>query len=175
MTYPLAVSEQRAAVDRVIERVLEGAPLREAISAAGVNVTTFNKWLQADKESATNYVRATEIRADLLADEALHLADGDGDPSKVRNQLQVRQWLASKLNSKRYGDRIDLNVTQTIDISSTLAEARSRLIPVRDQSNVIDMQPVDYIDVQPGATPDKQSVKRAIDPPIEGQAPDIFS
>ena len=49
-----------------------------------------------------------EIRADILADEALHIADNENDASKARNQIQVRQWLASKLYAKRYGDRIAL-------------------------------------------------------------------
>ena len=175
MTTTLALTNQRDAVDRVIAMVLDGAPLRVAIGEAGVSVTTFNKWLQSDKEAATNYARATELRADLLADEALHLADGDGDPAKVRNQMTIRQWLAGKLNGKRYGDRIDLNVTQTIDIGSTLAEARARLRPVSDQSNVIDAQVIDSIDVSPMRALDKQSISRAVDVPTGNDVPDIFS
>ena len=175
MSTPLTASNQRDAVDRVIARVLDGAPLRVAIGEAGVSVTTFNKWLQSDKVAATNYARATELRADLLADEALHLADGDGDPAKVRNQLAVRQWLAAKLNSKRYGDRIDLNVTQTIDVGITLAEARARLRPVSDQTNVIDAHVIDSIEVSPVRSLDKQSISRVVDVPTGDDVLDIFN
>jgi hypothetical protein len=175
MTNQLAIARNRAAVDHVIERVLEGQPLRLAIAEAGVGVTTFNKWLQSDKDAATSYARATELRADLLADEALHLADGAGDPAKVRNQMTIRQWLAGKLNGKRYGDRIDLNVTQTLDISGTLSEARARMLSARYQPDVIDAQPVDSIDVVPLRAIDKQSVDRVIDQPVDGAEPDIFS
>jgi hypothetical protein len=87
---------------------------------------------------AVSYARATEIRADLMADEVITIADCEvTDPQRARNQMQARQWLASKQHSRRYGDRIDLNVSQTLDVSVTLAEARARLLrPVSDQLTI---------------------------------------
>ena len=174
MANELSLIDRRAAIESVIEQVLDGKPLREAIAYAGIGITTFNKWLQSDKEAATSYVRATELRADLLADEALHLADGDGDPAKVRNQMTIRQWLAGKLNGKKYGERIDLNVTQTLDISATLIEARARLVlPPRDQQTIEDAQVVDSITHSHPRALDNQSI--ADDVPRDGVQPDIFS
>ena len=151
----------------VISRVLNGSPLREAVKQAGLTPDAFHYRLSSDRTAALAYARAVEIKADLLADEVVHLADGDGDPAKVRNQMTARQWLASKLHAKRYGDRVDLNVTQTIDIGSTLAEARARLLPARYLDNPTDVQTIDsarVIDIRPS---DYQSVNNA--------EPDIFS
>lgn len=158
------------AVRLVIQKILDGMPLREAVKVAGLTPDAFQWRLQGDKQAALAYARAVEIKADLLADEVVHLADGDGDPAKVRNQMQARQWLASKLYAKRYGDRIDLNVTQTLDIGSTLAEARARLLPARDLADIVDAQ---VIDASVENTP-KLSDNKSL-PPGPDVVPDIFS
>lgn len=157
-------------VYEVIDRVLEGMALRDAVQSTGLTVQTFAYRLQSDKAAAVAYARAAEIRADLLADEVIHIADGDADPAKARNQIQARQWLAGKLHQKKYGDRIDLNVTQTLDIGSTLAEARARLLPVCDQYNVIDAQVIDSQGQNQAKPRDNESLIPQID-----ATPDIFS
>ena len=169
MTALIAQKVSDPQVGKVIELVLDGLPLREAVKQSGLTPNAFAYRLQQDKAAAIAYSRAVEIKADLLADEVVHLADGDGDPAKVRNQMNARQWLASKLYAKRYGDRIDLNVTQTIDIGATLAEARARLLPGRDLGDVIDVQPIDSSGQKALGASDIQSQGPAPD-----AVPDIF-
>jgi hypothetical protein len=140
MTNAIAPKTTDQRVSNVIAHVLDGDPLKAALKKTGISQTYFHELLTKDRAAALAYARAVELRADNLADEALHIADTESDAAKARNQIQVRQWLASKLYAKRYGDRIDLNVTQTIDIGSTLAEARARLLPMRDQQTIIDVE-----------------------------------
>lgn len=119
---------------QAIEAVANGDTLKSALANARLTAATLNQLLSGDRELALAYARAQEIRADLLADQIIDIADDDErDPHRARNQIQARQWIASKHNSKRYGDRIDLNVTQTIDVSATLSEARSRLITIEHE------------------------------------------
>ena len=174
MNFPAATSDKRERVFGIIDAILDGSSLRKATKAAGIDVRVFADWLQSDKEAARRYAQAQELRGDVLADEIIEIADTEPDAAKARNQITARQWLAGKLN-KRYGDRIDLNVTQTIDIGSTLAEARARLLPMRDQSNVIDMQPVDAPSAIDASARDKESRTREIDKPTGDEVPDIFS
>lgn len=158
-------------VQEIIERILNGSSLKEAAAACGIDVFKFNRILQGDRAAALAYARAVEIRADLLADEALHIADNENDAAKARNQIGVRQWLASKLYAKRYGDRIDLNVTQTLDVSATLAEARARLVlPVRDQQTIEDVEARVITGVAGHGPSDNESMT----PPVNA-VPDIFS
>lgn len=160
------------AVARIIENVLDGMTLRDAAKREGLSLPAFGARLQQDKAAATAYARAAEIRADVLADEALHIADTEADASKARNQIQVRQWLASKLYARRYGDRIDLNVTQTVDISATLREARARLArPIRDL-DVIDGEASAAI---AGPNAPEPSDKQSLAAPPSDAEPDIFS
>lgn len=164
---PVAADPQ---VAQVIARVLDGMQLRDAVREAGLSMQLFHYRLGRDKAAAIAYGRAQEFRADLLADELIAIADSDTDPAKVRNQLTARQWLASKLNARRYGDRIDLNVTQSVDVSATLAEARARLLPVRDLADVIDVDPV--VDARAIAAGPSDSQSPSATDAVE---PDIFS
>lgn len=120
---------------QAIEAVANGDTLKSALANVSLTASALNHLMSGDRELALAYVRAQEIRADLLADEILTIADNEAkDPHHARNQINARQWIASKHHTRRYGDRIDLNVTQTIDIGSTLAEARARIVrPVSDQ------------------------------------------
>ena len=129
------IQDKRQAAEAVIDTLANGASLRAALADAGLTANEFNRVLQDARDLAIAYARATEIRADLMADEVVSIADCEvTDPQRARNQMQARQWLASKQHSRRYGDRIDLNVSQTLDVSVTLAEARARLLrPVSDQ------------------------------------------
>lgn len=166
-----ALTNNQPVIDRIINLILDGKPLKDAVKMCGLDVFRFNRMLQQDKAAALAYARAVEIRADILADEALHIADTENDAAKARNQIGVRQWLASKLYAKRYGDRIDLNVTQTLDIGSTLAEARARLLPRRDMLDVSDAQVIDNPVNIPGKLTDKQSLNAQ----LKDSEPDIFS
>ena len=121
---------------------------------------------RSNKEAAVAYARALELKADLIADDAIEIADSDVDPSKARNQIDIRKWTASKLYASKYGERIDLNVTQTLDIGATLAEARARLRPMRDQPNMIEAQALDITDAIDSRSTDKQSVDNTLQPDI---------
>lgn len=67
-------------------------------------------WLQRYEEFMEQYARAREIQAEILAEDIISLADSaveDGAAvAKARLQVDARKWYASKMAPKRYGDRI---------------------------------------------------------------------
>lgn len=163
-------------VERIILAILDGVSMKSAIAAEHMNMVQFHEVVSADRALASRYAHAMEFRGDVLAHEIIEIADSDADPAKARNQITARQWLASKLNRK-YGERVELNVSQTIDIGSTLAEARARMLrPMRDQLPAIDVQTIDLQGENTLGLIDKQS-KRPIyqDIPAPDAEPDIFS
>jgi len=92
---------------------------------------TVVQWLERNGEFQKAYAQAKLRQADLIFDECLEIADdssgdrkevvrGDGSVVEVmdsefvaRSKLRcdVRFKMASKLNPRKYGDRIDLNAT----------------------------------------------------------------
>lgn len=174
-----AMSQEIAVFDpvvaKVIDLILSGKSLKQTLSEVGLKPYAFNKRLQSDKAAAAEYARALEIKADLLADEVITIADTAEDSQKARNQIDVRKWVASKLYAQRYGERIDLNVTQTIDVGATLAEARARLRPVSDLTKTIDAQAIDMTSANASSPIDNKSAGLLSIANIDNtKAPDIF-
>ena len=73
--------------------------------------STVRLWQAADAEFSAQYARAREARAEVLADEIVDIADKAEDAQIARLQVDARKWAASKLDPKRYGDRLDIDAT----------------------------------------------------------------
>lgn len=86
------------------------------------------RWLLEDSELCQQYARGKELQADFMsaqirqiADESMvgekHTIKADGSVETVRGdmversklRIDARKWLASKLNPKKYGDKIDIS------------------------------------------------------------------
>lgn len=95
--------------------------------------STIMRWIEKDEVLCKRYARAKEAQADFMADEMLDICDDarndymerigkDGEetgfkvPDKEliqRSKLRIdtRKWLASKLKPKKYGDKIQTELT----------------------------------------------------------------
>lgn len=56
----------------------------------------------------------------MASDETRH-------PGITRNMLETAKWTAAKRNPKTYGEKLDLQVTQSLDISDVLEAAAKRI------------------------------------------------
>ena len=103
-------------------------------------VASIMGWLKKYPEFLEEYERAREKRADLMARECLEIADSStNDTSTVtsksgedyevanhewinRSRLRVdtRKWLLSKMSPKRYGDKIQAEISGDMTINVTL-------------------------------------------------------
>jgi hypothetical protein len=68
---------------------------------------TVARWLAADQAFRQSYERAREAQADYLADDILDVSnDGSLSPEDRRIRIDARKWYAGKLRPKKYGDRL---------------------------------------------------------------------
>ena len=58
---------------------------------------------------ASQYARATGLRTDVIFDEIEDIADGDGDVARDRLRIDARKWSLSKMQPKKYGDRLEID------------------------------------------------------------------
>lgn len=121
--------EELASVRATIcERLANGDSLRDIVDAEGMpSKSTVMRWLADDETFRDQYAQARELQADALFDDILTIADDgrndwmvkkNADGQNIgwtengealrRSQLRVdaRKWMASKLQPKKYGDRI---------------------------------------------------------------------
>jgi hypothetical protein len=85
------------------------------------STATFYQWLEADEIKAKRYARACEIRADVIFEDIIDIADHtaeDHTPFTGANVVQrdklkidARKWIVAKLHPKKYADRSISDVT----------------------------------------------------------------
>lgn len=128
------------AAERALALVADGMSLTRALDVVGLTWGKFSRQCDVDDQLASSYARATRLRADRHAEEVVDIADTEVNPQVARNRMDARRWFASKMNPSKFSDRIDINVTQTVDLNAAMAAADARLRPVSDQhSDVTDL------------------------------------
>lgn len=125
-------------IDHLLVQIESGKSMREVCRMDGMpDHGTFIRWMRDDGALATKYARARTAQADVLFDrmEAVEeaVSAGEMDSHAARVVLDSMRWRASKLAPKVYGDRLDVQVSDTrISISGALQAAQARLVDVID-------------------------------------------
>lgn len=119
---------KRERAEAVIQDMHE-MTLTKALKKHGVGTRNFFGLLKQVPSLEEAYALAQEARAEILADEIVDIADDSTayDAQKARNQIDVRKWAASKMRPQKYGERIDVNLNQTVDIRGALEESKARV------------------------------------------------
>lgn len=121
-------------ISAVIEEVFEGQLLSAVLTRYGIPRSKFYKAITDYPSLNSYYLLSQQSRGELYVDEIVNIADTEIDPQRARVQIDARKWYASKVIPKKYGDRLDLNVSGSIDIASALAAAKARALPARYRS-----------------------------------------
>lgn len=114
----------------VIADMISGKSLRSILADETMpSYATFYDWMSEDEVRLKQYARAASIRADIIFDEIKDISDSTDDDEitlddgKVvtnhhvinRDRLRVdsRKWMLSKMNPKKYGDKIEVDNKST--------------------------------------------------------------
>jgi hypothetical protein len=135
----------QAIADLICKRIAEGESLRGILrkSPELPHMSTIMKWLADFKPFAEQYARARELQADALVEESLEIADDgtndwmeklDKDGENIgwqvngealqRSKLRVeqRRWWAGKLKPKVYSDKLNVEHSGSLDITTMSRE-----------------------------------------------------
>lgn len=158
-------------IDAVLDDMHSGIPVYRSLKERNIAPRKFFDTLQQSPELLATFALAQESCAESLAGEIIDISDNESDPQRARNRIDARKWYASKLRPSKFGDRIDLNVTQIVDIGAALAEAKARIeLPMRyldkdDRKQVIEITDAKVLEPS-GSKPDtseKSPSKKASD------------
>jgi len=146
---------------------LEGKPLKEIAAAVGLTVRTLFRIAESDITFRNALAQARDSGIDVLVDEMLTIARDENIPvDRARVLCDVIRWIAARRAQRRYGDRLDMNINQSIDLAGTLIEARRRSEqPVCNQLDPAQSQVIDATYEYVRGDTDKESAPE----------PDIFS
>jgi hypothetical protein len=118
--------EKESILNSIFDLIENGKSLRSALIEVKISSSTFFIWIDNDLEKSKQYARATELRSEILFDEILEIAYNteEGITTKEtdkgvevstgdmlghrRLKIDAIKWSLSKMNPKKYGDKIDL-------------------------------------------------------------------
>ena len=109
----------------ICDRIIEGESVKTILKDNDMpSSQTFWKWLNEDEEKSNQYARAKDIYADKVFEDIVLIADGTDDDVLIdedgiqqtnhniiqrdRLRIDARKWHLSKLNPKKYGDKLDM-------------------------------------------------------------------
>lgn len=113
-------------IDLAIELASRGEALKVIIKEMCITEIQFWKYRQENIDFEALFASARQEGLEHIADSLLTLADTEVDVARARLKSDNFKWLLSKRKPGTYGDKLDLNVHQTIDIRGALLDARAR-------------------------------------------------
>ena len=94
----------------------------KAVEQSKISLVTFYDWLSKNESFKAPYNYAREIRADVLFEEIIEIADNTEEGTKTKDtpkglitetgdmtehrrlKIDARKWVVSKMNGKKYGN-----------------------------------------------------------------------
>jgi hypothetical protein len=128
---------------KILAHIASGDALSTALKRLGPDAPSYvwaKTQLRTNPDLQAAYRDAIADRADALADDIITLADTPPPPgldgpglhayvAQLKLRVHAREWTASKLRPKVYGQSVDVNVQATsISITAALAAAERRLV-----------------------------------------------
>ena len=147
---PSGYSQELA--DRICAELAAGKSLRTVCKADDMPSTqTVFRWLRTYPEFCDQYARAKDESADMLVDDMLDIADessndwmANNDPenpgyrlngeaiNRARLRVDTRKWIAAKLKPKKYGEKIQTELTGAnggpVEMTNISAKERGRRV-----------------------------------------------
>ena len=93
---------------------------------------TLYEWLASDKEVSQHYANTCEVRAESIFDEMIDIADDTSNDTihlesgekansewinRSRLRIDTRKWILSKMNPKKYGDKMEADVNMKLKVN----------------------------------------------------------
>ena len=128
-------------LDLAIELAASGEPLKKIIDSIMTNEIGFWLYRQQYPDFQISFEQARQEGLEHLADGLITAHTDEMDVQRARLKSDNAKWLLSKRKPTIYGDKVDIHVSQTIDIGDALREARARALPLNDtpSQQVIDV------------------------------------
>lgn len=102
----------------ICARIAEGESVRSIAKDNKMpNASTIHLWVLEDREGfSKQYAQAKEIGAEVESDEMEEIAETYEDLNRAKLIIDTKKWNLSKKLPKRFGDKLDVDVTKKVQI-----------------------------------------------------------
>ena len=107
--------------DHICRRLAIGDSMRKVCSDPEMpDITTVFKWIREKPEFAQQYARAKDESAHAHSERILEVVDrvlnDEVNPNAARVAIDALKWTAARMMPKRFGDRVDANLSGDITV-----------------------------------------------------------
>lgn len=151
--------------NEIIDKMYQKVSLTAIFEGDSKEMRSFYTYLETNPGADLEYLRAQQARSELHADDIIYIADNEPDPYRARIMVEARKWYASKMKPNKFGDRIDMNITQTVDINAAIEAAKARTLHLYDtQTKQLDVEDADIVEQTANNATDYKSVSKRYEP-----------
>lgn len=114
--------------------LINGRSLREIAKNLGFNANNgLLKLIHRDPIVKERYLYACSASCENLESNIPTILDDYADPQQARVQLECVKTILQYRNPQKYGNKLDLNITQTVDLTRAITASEARVdLPARD-------------------------------------------
>lgn len=127
----------------ILADVADGIPQATACKNRDVPHIEFWRWCKMCAEHQGLLDEAREVGAHALVGQVMELADTIPDPARARVKADNLKWLARVQAPQTFGDKVNLDVTGSIDLTAAMSAGLQRLRPISDLAEDADTQVID--------------------------------
>lgn len=136
----------------------EGKTFAQIAEAIGVSVSTLDRARSDLTQFREELSRARDVGFEVRAESLLTLpTDDDLDVNRARLLSDNIKWYLARIKRETYGDKLDLNVNQQVDLVGIIGRVR-QLQPMGNQAPMLEAQVIDAIELSPVQGVDTQSI-----------------
>lgn len=129
----MAYSEEKKEeiLNNIFNMIESGKSLRFALSQIPLSSSTFFIWIEEDPEKSKHYAYVTDIRTELkfesIEQDYSEEPQRDAETGRIdsawvqlqRLKIDAKKWELSKLNPKKYGDKIQQELSGQVKTDTT--------------------------------------------------------
>lgn len=152
------MEDKKKTIENCLKRWAKGEFLDVVFEESGIDIWEAYKIMAEDENLGELHGRARHLRAELDIDDMRRVAEFEPDIARANMRVNLAKWTASKFNRAVFGDQVDVNINQSINIQGILDKARVRLVDEIGQSEMIEAtytkrltgcEPVDPLEATP--------------------------
>jgi hypothetical protein len=121
--------------EQIINLLYEGNNITQISKIINISPATINRYRLEVPLFDERVSRARTLGLEIIADQIEAIPDTYDDVNKARLKVDTMKWILAHRDPTKWGERIDLNINNTVDIRGALDEARNRI------RNVLDIAP----------------------------------
>lgn len=126
-------------INEICEKISKGQSLRSVLKSENMpDIVTFYKWIDSNIDFVKQYARATELRAESIFEDIIKICDATEDDiiydekgneipnhnviNRDRLRVDSRKWMLAKMMPKKYGDKVELEHSGSIENKTDLSQ-----------------------------------------------------